>query len=163
VSERTEHEPTVLSKSAHPRQGHDGPTAGPVAAPACIFRFGRFELDPARCELRGEGLVLKVEPKAFDFLTYLIVHRYRVVTKSELLCCLWPGETVSPGAITQCAFTARKAIGDSGAEQQMIRTVSKRGYQFVAEVEEAVARGVRGISSSQQQPSHAPAGRRARE
>ena len=160
MSERTEHEPTVLSKSAHARHDQDASTADPVAAPACIFRFGRFELDPARCELRCEGVVLKVEPKAFDFLTYLIVHRYRVVTKSELLRCLWPGETVSPGAITQCAFTARKAIGDSGAEQQMIRTVSKRGYQFVADVEEAIARGLRRISSPQQRPSQT-SGRRA--
>jgi DNA-binding winged helix-turn-helix (wHTH) protein/predicted ATPase len=97
-----------------------------------------YELDLLRYELRYAGKRVKLEPQVFNVLAYLIQHRDRVVTKEELLEQLWPGRFISEATLTSRLMTARRAIGDRGREQRLIQTVHRRGYRFMAPVEERV-------------------------
>ncbi|GLY42727.1 transcriptional regulator [Amycolatopsis sp. NBRC 101858] len=100
------------------------------------FRFGDHELDVAGHRLRRGGEPVHVEPRAFDLLCHLVTHRDRVVPKTELLDEVWGDRFVSEAALTTALRTARRAIGDTGVRQRLIRTVHRRGYQFVAPVTE---------------------------
>ena len=100
------------------------------------FRFDDFELDPAAFRLRKLGEPSHVEPRALDVLLHLIVNRNRVVGKEELLEVVWGDQFVGDAALTTALRTARLAIGDSGSTQRLIRTVHRRGYQFVGQVVE---------------------------
>ncbi|MEV4714083.1 alpha/beta fold hydrolase [Micromonospora sp. NPDC049374] len=95
------------------------------------YRFGDYELDAFRHQLRRAGSAVHVEPRALDLLLHLVRHRDRVVTKNELLDEVWGNRFVSEAALTTGLRTARLAVGDTGSQQQMIRTVHRRGYQFV--------------------------------
>lgn len=106
-----------------------------------VYAFADLELDEALYALRRGGAVVKLEPKVFDVLAYLVRHRSRVVSKDELLAELWPREHVSDSVLPRCVTAARKAIGDSATAQRMITTVHGRGYRFVAPVELAAAAG----------------------
>jgi DNA-binding winged helix-turn-helix (wHTH) protein len=103
-----------------------------------IYRFGDYELDTQLFELRSAGTPLQLEPKVFDLLAHLICYRDRVVTKQELLTHLWPQQFVSDSALSYCIMAARKAVGDSGRGQRVIKTLHERGYRFVATVEECI-------------------------
>jgi pimeloyl-ACP methyl ester carboxylesterase/DNA-binding winged helix-turn-helix (wHTH) protein len=96
------------------------------------YRFGEYELDLDRHELVHAGRSVHVEPRALYLLCHLVRHRDRVVTKNELLDEVWGDRFVSEAALTTGLRTARLAVGDSGSRQQMIRTVHRRGYQFVS-------------------------------
>ncbi len=98
------------------------------------YRFGEYELDIAGHQLhRGRELV-HVEPRAFDLLCHLVANRDRVVPKNELLDAVWGDRFVSEAALTTGLRTVRLAVGDTGGLQRLIRTVHRRGYQFVAPV-----------------------------
>ena len=99
-----------------------------------IHRFGDCELDEGRYELRRGGVPRHLEPQVFEVLAYLVRHRGRVVTKAELLDQVWGSRFVSESALTSRVKAARKAVGDSGREQRVIRTVHGRGYEFLAPV-----------------------------
>jgi DNA-binding winged helix-turn-helix (wHTH) protein/tetratricopeptide (TPR) repeat protein len=99
-----------------------------------IYRFGDCELDEGRYELRRGGVPCHLEPQVFEVLAYLVRHRGRVVTKAELLDQVWGSRFVSESALTSRVKAARKAVGDSGREQRVIRTVHGRGYEFLAPV-----------------------------
>jgi len=99
-----------------------------------IFVFGDCELDPSRFELRRSGAVQSVEPQVFDVLVMLLRERHRVMTRDELLDAVWGSRFVSESTLTSRVKAARRAIGDDGASQRLIRTVRGRGYQFVGEV-----------------------------
>ncbi|WP_033346524.1 alpha/beta fold hydrolase [Catenuloplanes japonicus] len=98
------------------------------------YRFGDYELDLGRHQLRRSGQPVHVEPRALDLLCHLIRHHDRVVTKNELLDEIWGDRFVSEAALTTGLRTARLAVGDSGSQQRVIRTVHRRGYQFVGRV-----------------------------
>ena len=101
---------------------------GPVES----IRFGDIEIDLASVVLRtGDGPV-HVEPQVFDVLAYLARNRERVVSKNELLDNIWGDRFVSESALTSRIKDARRAVGDDGRSQTVIRTVHGRGYQFVA-------------------------------
>jgi predicted ATPase/DNA-binding winged helix-turn-helix (wHTH) protein len=102
------------------------------------YRFGAFELDVDTYELRRHGEPVPVEPQVFDVVAHLIAHRDRVVRKEELLDEVWGDRFVSESALTTRLKSARKALDDDGRAQAVIRTVHGRGYQFVADVVEAV-------------------------
>ena len=106
-----------------------------------IFAFGESELDTDTLELRRAGAPVGVEPQVFDVLTYLVEHRDRVVRKEELLDEVWGDRFVSESALTSRIKDARRAVGDDGHRQAVIRTVHGRGYRFVAPVEAADAGG----------------------
>ena len=99
------------------------------------MRFGDYELDLARYELRRAGRRVRVQPRVLDVLAHLIRNRERVVSKEELLESVWSGTTVSETALTQTVKEARRAVRDDGARQRVIQTVRGRGYRFVARVE----------------------------
>ena len=98
------------------------------------FVFGDHVLDVERRELRRGGERIELEPQVFDFLVYLVVNRDRVVSKDDLIEGVWGGRIVSDSALTTRLNAARRAIGDSGAAQHLIRTVHRKGVRFVAEV-----------------------------
>jgi DNA-binding winged helix-turn-helix (wHTH) protein/tetratricopeptide (TPR) repeat protein len=99
---------------------------------AVIYVFHNCELDDNRYELHRNGAAIKIEPKVFNVLAYLIEHRNRVVTKDELKATLWPSKFTTDDALGRCVMEARKAVQDNGAQQQVIKTLRGRGYQFVA-------------------------------
>src|SRR6266508_6610778 len=96
---------------------------------------GDLEFDPALFEVRRARAVVPLEPQAFDVLAYLVSHRERVVPKEELMDGVWGGRFVSETAVTSRIKQVRRALGDDGHSQRMIRTVHGRGYRFVAPVE----------------------------
>jgi len=112
------------------------------------FRFGAYEVDIERHELRRAGAVVPVEPQVFDVLMHLIQHRDRVVSKDELFETVWHGRIVSDAALNSRISAARRAVGDSGSEQKIIRTAHKRGFRFIGEVEDASAAPVEARPSS---------------
>jgi TolB-like protein len=98
--------------------------------------FGDVELDLLRQELRRGDDVVHVEPQVFDLLVHLLRNRDRVVGKDELFDTIWQGRIVSEAALSSRINAARKAVGDDGDRQEVIRTVHKRGFRFVAAVRE---------------------------
>ena len=103
------------------------------------FRFGDFEIDAARQELRQAGAPVHIEPQVFDLLVYLVQHRDRIVSKDELIETIWHGRVISEAALSSRISAARRALGDNGNDQTLIRTLHKRGFRFVGEVEEGSA------------------------
>lgn len=99
------------------------------------WRFGRFELDADRFELRRDGQRLIAPPKVLDLLIFLIRNHWRLVGKDELFDNVWPDVTVSEGSLSQAVSLTRKLLGDSPQTQDHLRTVRGRGFQFVAAVE----------------------------
>jgi TolB-like protein/class 3 adenylate cyclase len=98
------------------------------------FLFAGHMLDPARRELRRGPESIAVEPQVFDLLIYLVENRDRVVSKDDLINAIWGGRIVSDSTLTSRVNAARKAVGDSGEEQKLIRTIARKGLRFVGEV-----------------------------
>ena len=99
------------------------------------LRFGEYEIDVDRFELRCGGVPVPVEPQVFEVLVHLVRNHHRVVTKEELLDEVWGDRFVSESALSSRIMSARKAIGDDGRRQDLIRTVHGRGFRFVGDVE----------------------------
>jgi len=101
------------------------------------FHFGDYALDVERRELRrGEALV-RVEPQVFDLIVYLVRNRHRVVSKGDLIEAVWGGRIVSESTLTSRINSARKAVGDNGEQQKVIRTSARKGFRFVGEVDQS--------------------------
>jgi TolB-like protein len=98
------------------------------------FRFADHMLDTSRRELRRGCDAIPVEPQVFDLLTYLVRNRDRVVSKDDLLTSIWCGRIVSDSTLTSRINAVRKAVGDNGAEQRLIRTIARKGFRFVGDV-----------------------------
>ena len=77
-----------------------------------------------------------MEPQAFDLLLHLVRHREQVVSRDEIMEQIWDGRIVSESALSTRINTVRKAIGDSGNEQRLIKTLPRKGVRFVGEVRE---------------------------
>src|SRR5689334_11473458 len=99
-------------------------------------RFGDCELNAERIELRRVGQIVDLEPQVFDVLSYLLRHRERVVPKAELFDQIWGNRFVSESALSSRVKSARRAVGDTGRDQRVIKTIYGRGYRFVADVNE---------------------------
>lgn len=96
--------------------------------------FGDCALNPAQRELSRGGEAVHMEPQVFDLLLHLIQNRDHVVSKDELLSAVWQGRIVSESTLSNRINAARSAIGDSGEQQQFIRTVARKGFRFVGDV-----------------------------
>ena len=94
----------------------------------CTYTFGEFTLDLDRCALLRAGADIKLRPKSFDVLKFLVEHQGRLVTKEELLDAIWSRKAVTEDAVTHCLSDIRTAIDDQSHE--VIRTVPRRGYIF---------------------------------
>ena len=92
-------------------------------------------LDTDRRELSREQVPIAVEPQVFDLVVHLMQNRDRVVSKDELIDKIWHGRSVSESTLTSRINAARKAVGDSGASQALIRTIARKGFRFVGDVE----------------------------
>lgn len=96
---------------------------------SATFRFGPCELDQARRSLSAHGREIKLQPRVFDLLCYLVRHRERVVSKDELLDALWPGTIVVDNALQRVVSLARGALADVGLGE-VVRTYARHGYRF---------------------------------
>jgi len=107
-----------------------------------LYRFEHFALDTERRELRCRDDLLSVEPQVFDLLAYLIDNRKRVVSKDDLIAAVWDGRIVSTATLDSRVNAARRAIGDSGETQRLIKTLPRKGIRFVGAVREEEAPSV---------------------
>ncbi|PYQ73726.1 MAG: hypothetical protein DMG04_12520 [Acidobacteria bacterium] len=100
------------------------------------FRFGPFVADRTGYRvLRGDRAV-DVTPKLLDLLFHLLDHAGDLVTKEALLDALWPGANVTENALAQAVSELRQALGDDAASPRFIKTIARRGYRFIAPVEQ---------------------------
>jgi TolB-like protein/cytochrome c-type biogenesis protein CcmH/NrfG len=98
------------------------------------FLFADHTLDTERRELHRGSERIAVEPQVFDLLVHLVKNRDRVVSKDDLIESVWGGRIVSDSTLTSRINAARKAVGDSGEAQKLIRTVARKGLRFVGVV-----------------------------
>jgi TolB-like protein/class 3 adenylate cyclase/cytochrome c-type biogenesis protein CcmH/NrfG len=100
------------------------------------FAFSDYVVDVGVRELRRHGEPVALEPQVFDLLVYLLQNRDHVVSKDDLLAAVWGGRIVSDAAITTRVNALRRALGDSGETQRLIRTMPRKGIRFVGVVRE---------------------------
>ena len=121
------------------------------------FVFGNCRLDPGRRELTRQSASVSLGPQVFDLLLYLLQNRDHVVSKEALLDAVWRGRIVSESTLTSHINAARKAIGDNGQEQRLIKTIARKGFRFVGDVAEtAGSEGLGGPNSVPLQGASAP-------
>ena len=99
-----------------------------------LYRFGRCELDTERARLLVAGIERHVEPKVFKLLHHLVSNEGKVSGHGELVNEVWQGRVVSDSAISVAINAARKAVGDSGSRQEVIKTVPRKGFQLAVDV-----------------------------
>lgn len=98
------------------------------------FVFEDYVLDDKRRELTLRGQVVAVGPQVFDLLLLFVNNPDRVISKDDFLKAVWNGRIVSESTITSHINAVRKAIGDTGEEQRLVRTVARKGYRFVGQI-----------------------------
>jgi len=101
------------------------------------YLFEEYAFDTDRRELHRGADVVSIAPQVFDLLDYLIRNRERVVSKDDLINAIWNGRIVSDAALTTRLNAVRSALGDSGEEQRLIKTLPRKGFRFVGPVREA--------------------------
>jgi len=109
-------------------------TSSDATKSATNYRFGEFTLEPERASLVKSGQEIRLRPKVFDALRYLIENRGRLVPKEELIQTLWPEAFVTDDSLVQCMVELRRALDDRA--QEILKTVPRRGYIFAAAVTE---------------------------
>src|SRR5436189_821460 len=114
------------------------------------FIFSNQILDTDTRELSRENMPVSLEPQAFDLGAHLMENRDRVVSKEELIDTIWKGRHVAESTLTSRSNAARKAPGDSGSTQALIRTIARKGFRFVGDVQTGAA----GVGSTD--PAGAP-------
>jgi DNA-binding winged helix-turn-helix (wHTH) protein len=97
-----------------------------------IYKFDEFTINTAKREVRRGSEAVKIEPRAYELLAFLIENRDRAIGKDELQDEVW-GTIVSDSAMTRSVMKLRKSLGDTN--DSIIKTVPRFGYRFVAEVE----------------------------
>jgi DNA-binding winged helix-turn-helix (wHTH) protein len=95
------------------------------------YVFADCILDTRLYTLHRGGTAMRLRPKAFHVLQYLLEHRDHVVTKDELCAQVWPGQFISDATLEGCITLARRAIGDNGQGQRLIASRRGYGYRFV--------------------------------
>ena len=105
-----------------------------VGGSSVQFLFADHVLDTDRRELHRGSEAISVEPQVLDLLICLVQNRNRVVTKDDLIASVWRGRIVSEATLTSRVYAARKAVGDSGQGQRLIRTIARKGLRFVGDV-----------------------------
>ena len=101
------------------------------------YRFETFVLDIGKHELLQDGQTVSCEPQVFDILRFLVENAGQLVSQDDLIEHVWKGRIVSDSAISARISAARAALGDDGTKQKFIKTVPRRGFRFVAEIETA--------------------------
>jgi TolB-like protein len=101
-----------------------------------IYQFDAYSLDTESLELRLDSAVVPVEPQVFSVLAYLIENRDKVVGKDELIDAVWDGRAISDGALNSRINAVRRAVGDDGTAQAVIKTFPRRGFRLVGLISE---------------------------
>ena len=104
------------------------------------YLFEEYAFDTDRRELHRGADLVSVAPQVFDLLDYLIRNRERVVSKDDLINAIWNGRVVTEAALTTRLNVARSAIGDSGEQQRLVKTLPRKGFRFVGQVRESRGR-----------------------
>jgi TolB-like protein/Tfp pilus assembly protein PilF len=102
-----------------------------------FYRFGSFRLDARQRLLYQGGELIPLTPKAFDTLLALVERSGDVVEKEDLLKKIWPDSFVEEGSLAQNVSILRRILGEGIDGQQYIQTIPKRGYRFVAQLDES--------------------------
>jgi len=129
-----------------------------------LLAFKEYHLDTELFVLSRNSRPLAVEPQVFDLLAYLVKNRDRVISRQELLDELWTGKIVAESTLSSRIKMARRAVGDNGQKQNFIATFNRRGYRFVAKVEDITRDNINNESkpadenvySSSQNPTPSP-------
>jgi TolB-like protein/DNA-binding winged helix-turn-helix (wHTH) protein len=127
-----------------------------------VFRFGAFRLDGTRRSLARDGAPLKLPPKLFDTLLYLVENAGRVVEKDELITAVWDGRFVEEANLTQTVFLLRRVLQADATTTDFIVTAPGHGYRFVAPVRRETDLGATAVPSAVAQmstPQSSPAAR----
>jgi TolB-like protein len=118
-----------------------------------LYSFAPYVLDTGTRELRRGGELVAVEPQVFDLLIVLIENRDRVVSKDDLIASVWNGRIVSESTLTSRINAARKAVGDSGDAQILIKTVARKGFRFIGTLRDAAAEPARAELFAPERPA----------
>ena len=105
-----------------------------------VYRFEGFTLDLGKGSLYSDSAEVRLRPKPFEALRYIVERSGRLVSKDELTSAVWPDSFVSDNSLAQCFLEIRKALEDD--DQRIIKTVSRRGYLFNVPVERVLAHPV---------------------
>jgi TolB-like protein/tetratricopeptide (TPR) repeat protein len=125
------------------------------------FQFSDHVLDAGLRELTRGGENVAVEPQVFDLLIYLVENRNRVVSKDDLIETIWNGRFVSESTLASRINAARKAVGDSGKDQAVIRTIARKGFRFVGDLDAEAPQGAKAggeLPQLEVSPSAVPSG-----
>src|SRR5882724_8199181 len=140
----------AISSQAKALPGYRGLSSKGIGSLRYLFEEYAFDTD--RRELHRGADVVCVAPQVFDLLDYLIRNRERVVSKDDLINAIWNGRIVSDAALTTRLNAARSALGDSGEEQRLIKTLPRKGFRFVGPVREAQGAGGAATADNPGQP-----------
>jgi len=134
--------------------GHAATTSPPLTP----MQFGNHVLDPLNASLRSGKAEIKLRPRSFEVLLYLVTNPGRLITKDELLSAVWPGLVVTDNSLVQCMAEIRQALQDSAHE--IIRNVPRRGYVFTQDVTnvKVAAPQAQAAADADRQPSTFAAG-----
>lgn len=119
---------------------------------SAIYEFEGFRLDIRERILCRDGEQISLTPKAFATLACLVQNHGRLVDKSQLIEEVWDGAFVEESVVSRSIWSIRSALGDDSREQRIIKTVSKRGYRFIAEVFEPSDAAANGTSNGIVEP-----------
>jgi TolB-like protein len=122
------------------------------------WSFGDFRLDPERFQLSFRDEPLRLEPQVLSLLIHLVRNRDHMVSKDEIVAAVWQGGAVSDASISSRIRSVRRAVGDDGARQAVIRTIHGRGFRFIPEVTNS-APGYASSEGCAHPPSAGPGGR----
>jgi DNA-binding winged helix-turn-helix (wHTH) protein len=125
--------------------------------PVLRYAFGDCVLDTERYVLQRAGQPIRLRPKVFQVLVYLLSHRERVVTKQELGEQVWQGQFISDATLESTLAAVRRALGDRGRAHRYIQTLHGHGYRFVAPVEERAEPPPRAAGETSPAVAEAPA------
>lgn len=100
------------------------------------YAFENCRLDLDRREFSKAGAEVELEPQVFDLLAFLIRHRDRVVSRDDVIAGVWNGRIVSESALASRINAVRRAIGDDGTAQRLVKTIVRKGFRFVGDVRE---------------------------
>src|SRR5690606_17925437 len=124
------------------------PSQGEGTEPFATWRVhcpvGVVELDPGAREVWRDGELVVLAPPVFDCIAYLFAHRERAVGRDELIAAIWGRADITDTVLHQTVMKARRVFGDSGDEQQVLRTGRRMRDRRIATVEGASERAATG-------------------
>src|SRR6267154_3819612 len=128
---------------------------GTPATSARIARFGIFEVDLNALELRKNGLRLKLPEQPFQILAMLLERPGEIITRDELRNRLWQTDTFVDfdHGLNNAVMRLREVLGDSSDNPRFVETIPRRGYRFIAHVDESFFMPTHGVQYPAAEPA----------